>query len=35
MRPRRLPRTIPAIIRELTDEQAFDFMLIENLQRMT
>jgi ParB family chromosome partitioning protein len=25
--------TIPAIVRELTDEQAFDFMLIENLQR--
>jgi len=24
---------IPAIVRELTDEQAFDFMLIENLQR--
>src|SRR3989304_3191232 len=26
-------QTIPAIVRELTDEQAFDFMLIENLQR--
>jgi ParB/RepB/Spo0J family partition protein len=26
-------KTIPAIVRELTDEQAFDFMLIENLQR--
>jgi len=26
-------KTIPAVIRELTDEQAFDFMLIENLQR--
>ncbi len=26
-------RTIPAIVRELTDEEAFDFMLIENLQR--
>lgn len=25
--------TIPAIVRQLTDEQAFDFMLIENLQR--
>ena len=25
--------TIPAIIRELTDEQAFEFMIIENLQR--
>ena len=24
---------IPAIIRELTDEEAFDFMIIENLQR--
>jgi len=26
-------QTIPAIVRELDDEQAFDFMLIENLQR--
>jgi len=26
-------KTIPAIVRELTDEQAFEFMLIENLQR--
>ena len=26
-------KMIPAIVRELTDEQAFDFMLIENLQR--
>ena len=26
-------QTIPAIVRELTDEQAFDFMLIENFQR--
>lgn len=26
-------KTIPAIVRELTDDQAFDFMLIENLQR--
>jgi len=25
--------TIPAVVRELTDDQAFDFMLIENLQR--
>ena len=26
-------RTIPALVRELSDEQAFDFMTIENLQR--
>ena len=26
-------KTIPAIVRELTDDQAFEFMLIENLQR--
>lgn len=26
-------RTIPAIVRELTDDEAYDFMLIENLQR--
>lgn len=25
--------TIPAIVRELTDDEAYDFMLIENLQR--
>ena len=25
--------TIPAMVRELTNEEAFDFMLIENLQR--
>jgi ParB family chromosome partitioning protein len=25
--------TIPAVVRDLNDEQAFDFMLIENLQR--
>jgi ParB/RepB/Spo0J family partition protein len=25
--------TIPAIIRELTDDEAYDFMLVENLQR--
>lgn len=25
--------TIPAIVRELTDDDAYDFMLIENLQR--
>jgi ParB/RepB/Spo0J family partition protein len=26
-------RTIPAIVRDLTDDEAYDFMLIENLQR--
>lgn len=26
-------QTIPAIVRELTDDEAYDFMLIENLQR--
>ncbi|OGD09382.1 MAG: hypothetical protein A2Y86_05200 [Candidatus Aminicenantes bacterium RBG_13_62_12] len=26
-------KAIPAVVRELTDKQAFDFMLIENLQR--
>jgi len=26
-------KTIPAVVRELTDDEAYDFMLIENLQR--
>jgi ParB/RepB/Spo0J family partition protein len=30
---RNVQSKIPAIIRELTDEEAFDFMIIENLQR--
>lgn len=32
-RNRNVQSKIPAIIRELTDEEAFDFMIIENLQR--
>ena len=29
----KVPSTIPCIVRELTDEQAFDAMITENLQR--